>query len=85
MSDKREVYRKWHEENKNNFEYCAKEVRRLIEKILESEKATYHSITSRVKTEDSFLKKCESGKYSDPTNEIHADFFAEQAKKPHVV
>jgi putative GTP pyrophosphokinase len=69
-NNSREESQKWYTSNKMNFTICANEISNLIEKILNQKGIIFHSITSRVKEENSFLEKCNKEKYINPVSEI---------------
>ena len=52
-----------------NCAFCIK-IRGLIEDIIKAKSIAYQSITSRVKEKDSFLKKSENEKYTEPVKQI---------------
>jgi ppGpp synthetase/RelA/SpoT-type nucleotidyltranferase len=54
--------------NIKNYETATKKIEELIEDILKGKDIQIHSVSGRVKSLDSYLKKAE--KYKDPKNEI---------------
>jgi ppGpp synthetase/RelA/SpoT-type nucleotidyltranferase len=54
--------------NIKNYETATKKIEELIKEILKSKNIQIHSVSSRVKSLDSYLKKAK--KYKDPKNEI---------------
>ena len=60
----------WYKKRLISHNCCAQEISKLIEKLIKHEKISYNSITYRVKTEESFKKKCEKEKYINPKEEI---------------
>ena len=68
--EKRPEYQEWYKKNSPLYSACSATAKNLIKTLLERKNALYHSIESRVKTEESFLNKCMDEKYSDPTSQI---------------
>ncbi len=68
--DKKQECQKWYNDNKCILEACGDTVKRLIEVLLQQNNAPYYSMGFRVKTESSFLNKCENEKYDDPISQI---------------
>lgn len=64
------TYEKWYSDNKDLYSACAITVQKLIDTLLSQEGVPFHSIQYRIKTQDSFLAKCDNPKYTDPVNEI---------------
>lgn len=60
----------WYTFNKTKYELLCKELELIIEKKLKSEFISFSSITSRAKEIESYSKKCNKNKYSDPQKEI---------------
>lgn len=61
---------KWYEENRTRYASLATKVENIIRENLEQDNIQYHSITSRGKDVESFSRKAESEKYSEPVKEI---------------
>ncbi len=70
MTDKMTEIKKWYETNKGRYESCGSYAKALIESLLDSAVVSYHSIDCRIKTEASYLEKCERKQYANPTSEI---------------
>lgn len=70
MENKKREADRWYEDNANRYEKMSIEVSELCRKIIDKKGISYHSITYRLKEKESFLAKCEKGKYKDPTEEI---------------
>lgn len=70
QEEKVENARNWYMQNRTIFESCTYEISSLIEKVLKQRGIIFHSITSRVKEEKSFLKKCNNDKYKNPIDQI---------------
>jgi Uncharacterized protein conserved in bacteria len=68
--EKLEKEKEWYDKNKLKFNICTSEVSKLIEKILNNQGIAFQSIAHRVKSENSFLKKCEKEKYDKPEEQI---------------
>lgn len=60
----------WYNANHDLFELCGEKTEGLLRTLLEQKHLAFHSIEHRTKVKDSFLVKCASGKYSDPTSQI---------------
>lgn len=60
----------WYEQNRPLYESLAQKVENIITENLEQKGIQYHSVTSRGKSLESFNKKAQSEKYTDPVNEI---------------
>ena len=60
----------WYEQNRPLYESLAHKVENIITENLEQKGIQYHSVTSRGKSLESFNKKAQSEKYTDPVNEI---------------
>ena len=63
-----EELRKFYSQNERKYKDVADKIEELIKDILNSKDIQIHSVSSRVKSLDSYLKKAE--KYKDPKNEI---------------
>lgn len=61
---------KRYEKNRPLYESLARKVEDIIKENLEQKDIQYHSVTSRPKSLESFNKKAQSEKYTDPVNEI---------------
>jgi putative GTP pyrophosphokinase len=61
---------KWYSENKIIFEQLSKKVETIIQEILIDQKIPIHAIYSRAKEIDSYSKKIEDSKYTDPISQI---------------
>jgi putative GTP pyrophosphokinase len=61
---------KWYSENKILFEQLSKKVETIIQEILIDNKIPIHAIYSRAKEIDSYSKKIEDSKYTDPISQI---------------
>lgn len=70
LENKKREADRWYEDNANRYEKMSIEVSELCRKIIDKKGISYHSITYRLKEKESFLAKCEKGKYKDPTEEI---------------
>lgn len=68
--EKKKEYFRWYRDNYAIYSSFCNKVRDLIKDLIEVNQIPYHSITSRVKEEDSFIKKCDKEKYIDPISEI---------------
>lgn len=68
--EKKQQYSDWYRNNNTLYLACAETIERLIKILLKESNAPYHSIESRIKTEESFLDKCMNEKYQDPISEI---------------
>ncbi|MCL2638907.1 MAG: hypothetical protein FWD48_11140 [Oscillospiraceae bacterium] len=53
----------WYDKNKDINKFFCEEMHKLVERVISSEDLQVHSVTSRVKEKDSFLKKYEDKKY----------------------
>ncbi|MEE1257866.1 MAG: hypothetical protein UHN47_15355 [Lachnospiraceae bacterium] len=60
----------WYEKNKLLFEQFSEEIEEIITKILKIQGIPYQSIAHRVKSKESYLKKCSKEKYTNPIEEI---------------
>lgn len=60
----------WYDKKRALYERFTKEVEGIIKKVLEVDKIPYQSIAHRVKEKDSYLKKCENEKYTNPIIQI---------------
>lgn len=60
----------WYEKNKLLYEQFSEEIEEIITKILKIQGIAYQSITHRVKSKESYLKKCSKEKYINPIEEI---------------
>jgi ppGpp synthetase/RelA/SpoT-type nucleotidyltranferase len=58
----------FYSQNIKNYELAAEKIETIIKDILKSEHIQFSSVSSRVKTLDSYLKKSEN--YKDPKNQI---------------
>lgn len=56
----------WYFENKSTFEKLSKKIRGILVEILDENEIEYHQVQSRTKTLESFSKKYEKPKYSNP-------------------
>ncbi len=56
--------KRWYKENKEIAIKCAEKISKMLEEILEIKNIEIHSINCRVKTETSFIKKCEKDTYN---------------------
>jgi len=63
-----EELKKFYSQNERKYKDVADKIEELIKDILNSKDIQIHSVSSRVKSLDSYLKKAE--KYKDPKNEI---------------
>ena len=68
--EKKQQYLEWYKKNNTLYLACAETIERLIKVLLTESNTPYHSIESRIKTEESFLNKCLNEKYQDPVSEI---------------
>lgn len=68
--EKKQQYIDWYKKNNTLYLACAETIERLIKVLLKEGNALYHSIESRIKTEESFLNKCLNERYQDPISEI---------------
>lgn len=60
----------WYSEKRSLYQQLSKKVESIIAEIINDEKITIHAIYSRAKEIDSFAKKIEDPKYTDPVNQI---------------
>jgi len=60
----------WYESNLLKFNACTEEISKLIEKIINNNDIVFQNISCRVKSEESFLKKCDNDKYNIPEKQI---------------
>jgi len=60
----------WYSEMKPVYGQLSKKVESIIEEIINDQKIHIHAIYSRTKEIDSFTKKIEDPKYTDPINQI---------------
>ena len=67
---KKKDYQDWYKKNKALYSACAETIERLIKTLLNESEIPYHSIGSRIKTEESFVNKCQKEKYKNPISEI---------------
>src|SRR5437868_4464764 len=73
MSEITEIKKKaveWYINNRQVYKKLSSKVETILSEILELQNLPYHIITSRAKDIDSFKKKAENDKYSDPVNQI---------------
>lgn len=70
MEKKIEEALAYYESNKSLFELLCKDASVILQKILDERDIKYQSISYRVKKYDSYKKKCEKEKYSNPKDEI---------------
>lgn len=61
---------KWYQVNKPLYESLSRKVEQIVKENLEQRHIVYHSVTSRGKSLDSFSRKAQKDKYSDPAAEI---------------
>ncbi len=60
----------WYILNRGIYKKLAQKVENIILEILDVNGLSYHMITNRAKTIDSFKKKIENDKYDEPINQI---------------
>lgn len=60
----------WYAETRPTYEQLSKKVQSIISEIIIDEKIPIHAIYSRAKEIDSFTKKIEDPKYTDPKSQI---------------
>lgn len=60
----------WYDKNFSLYQRFSKEMSDIIEKILRTNKISYHSINYRVKEKDSYVSKCQKDKYKNPIMEV---------------
>lgn len=61
---------KWYSETRPIYEQLSKKVETIIQEIINDQKIHIHAIYCRAKEIESFTKKIEDPKYSDPINQI---------------
>lgn len=69
-ANKKQECQEWYKKNRDLYYACANTIKRLINTLLKEEEIPYHSIESRIKTEESFINKCLNEKYQNPISEI---------------
>ena len=60
----------WYSEKRPVYEQLSKKIESIIQEIVNDQKIHIHAISSRTKEIDSFKKKIEDPKYTDPINQI---------------
>lgn len=69
-ANRKQECQEWYKNHKDLYSACANTIERLINTLLKEEEIPYHSIQSRIKTEESFINKCLNEKYQNPISEI---------------
>lgn len=64
------AFSKWYDANRAKYEYFGNSIEAILRRGIEDENLIIHSLNSRVKDKDSFLKKCARKKYSDPSSQM---------------
>lgn len=70
QDERKQEFTNWYNSHCDLYRACCNRMKELISNILHENKAAYHSIDGRLKTQKSFIKKCLNDKYKDPTAEI---------------
>lgn len=60
------VAEQWYTEKNKQYDDLRQAAERLLETLLKENGISYHSVTSRLKARDSYVKKCEDPKYESP-------------------
>ena len=60
----------WYSEKKPLYEQLSKKVESIINEIIQDQNIPIHAIYSRTKAIDSFKKKIENIKYTEPSSQI---------------
>ena len=60
----------WYSEKRPVYEQLSKKIESIVQEIINDQKVHIHAISSRTKEIDSFKKKIEDPKYTDPINQI---------------
>ncbi|MDL2237471.1 hypothetical protein LJC56_06545 [Christensenellaceae bacterium OttesenSCG-928-K19] len=60
----------WYNENNEKYTPFSAEIEKLLSILIDQEGIHCHSIVHRVKTKESYLKKCETKAYSDPAKQV---------------
>lgn len=60
----------WYDSNKDTYEELCKRVENILKEVLDANGVNYHSVTSRLKSRESYRKKASQVKYSDPITQI---------------
>lgn len=60
------VAEQWYTEKNKQYDDLRQTAERLLETLLKENGISYHSVTSRLKARDSYVKKCEDPKYESP-------------------
>jgi len=67
---KPEELMQWYVKNRPIYSNLANKVESIIKEVLDAHGAKFYSISSRAKEIDSFVKKAQKPKYTDPVNQI---------------
>ena len=70
MIDRRIEIEKWYSTNRERYQRLTSLVQNTLDNLLKAHNAIFISVTARTKDLSSFLKKAESSKYKNPTEEI---------------
>lgn len=65
-----DLLKQWYLERSGLYSDLCKKIETLLIEVLKSSKVEYHSVTSRTKEVDRFLKKVREKKYKDPKKDI---------------
>lgn len=64
-------FKNWYATETKAFEVLANKVSGLIKELIELKNIKYHSITYRIKDQESLIKKIQLKEYNDPKTQIH--------------
>lgn len=70
MDEKQKRYSEWYDKYQNLYKEFCDEIEKIVTKLIEVNGIPVHSITSRVKDKNSYLKKCKTKEYEDATKDL---------------
>ncbi len=61
---------RWYLQNQSLYKKLAKKIQDIISEVIKDSNIDIHSIYSREKSLESFIKKIENGKYDNPAKQV---------------